>query len=321
VGVPLGNGAGEAYVFSRSGTTWSLASTPLTASDAANLEEFGWSVAISGNTVIVGAPAPYAEARGEAYVFASAGSAWTQRAILTASDSAANNNFGYSVAISGTTALVGADEAALGTSVGVGAAYIFASSSGSWQQQQEFRPPGAVADSRFGTSVALSGTTAVVGASGSAQGAGGAFVFVVGGSGSGTPLSAGDAVAGDALGSSVAISGSTIVAGAPQKANLTGAAYVFSTSGSSWVQQQEIVPGDAAAGDNFGTAVAISGSVIGFGAYTKGNGVAYLYGPQAVNAPALGRMTPVLAALLVLAAWRLRPRQPALGADPKGEDG
>lgn len=137
-------------------------------------------------------------------------------------------------------------------------------------------------------------------------------MFTVGGSSSPATLTAADGAAGDAFGSSVGISASNIVVGAPERANLTGTAYVFSLGANSWVQQQEIVPMDSAAGDSFATAVAISGSTLAFGAYTKGNGVAYVYTPQViVAAPALGKMTPLLAGLLLVVALWLKERRTA----------
>ena len=97
---------GAAYVFARSGTTWSQ-QAKLTAADAAANDNFGYSVAISGSTAVVGAPVKNSET-GAAYVFVRSGTAWSQQAELTASDAAANDRFGWSVAISGSTVVVGA---------------------------------------------------------------------------------------------------------------------------------------------------------------------------------------------------------------------
>src|SRR6202023_3439997 len=97
---------GAAYVFGRSGTAWSQ-QAELTASDAAVNDCLGWSVAISGSTVVVGAPNKKSNT-GAAYVFVGSGTAWSQQGKLTASDAAVNDTFGWSVAISGSTAVVGA---------------------------------------------------------------------------------------------------------------------------------------------------------------------------------------------------------------------
>ena len=107
--VPVSN-SGSAYVYVRSGSSWSQ-QAKLTASDAASSDEFGISVAISGDTVVVGAKwdnAPALSNSGSAYVFVRSGSSWSQQAILTASDAASSDEFGISVAIHGDTVVVGA---------------------------------------------------------------------------------------------------------------------------------------------------------------------------------------------------------------------
>ena len=116
--------AGAAYVFVRSGTTWTQ-QAKLTASDAAMLDLFGHRLSISGDTIVVGAIVDddAADASGSAYVFVRSGTTWTQQAKLAASDAAANNQFGH-VSISGDTALVGAPKPGR-----VGAAYVFSLSS------------------------------------------------------------------------------------------------------------------------------------------------------------------------------------------------
>ena len=104
-----GEASGSAYVFVRSGGAWSQ-QKKLTASDAAVTDEFGFSVAISGDMVVVGArfDDDAGEASGSAYVFVRSGGAWSQQQKLTASDAAATDEFGFSVAISGDTVVVGA---------------------------------------------------------------------------------------------------------------------------------------------------------------------------------------------------------------------
>jgi hypothetical protein len=107
---------------------------------------------------------------GAAYVFTSSGSTWTQQAKLTASDGAANNDFGFSVALSGSTALVGA----FGNNSGTGAAYVFVRSGSTWTQQAKLASSGG----GFGNSVTLSGSTALVGAPLNPSHIGAAYVFV-----------------------------------------------------------------------------------------------------------------------------------------------
>jgi hypothetical protein len=131
----------------------------LTASDAGPNHQFGYSVALSGDTAVVGAPGP-----DWAYVFVRTGGVWTQQQKLIASDVPANRAFGYSVAVSGDTAVVGAiydnnnftwDEA--------GAAYVFTRVDGVWTQQQKLTASGAFRYDYFGSAVAVSGDTAVIG--------------------------------------------------------------------------------------------------------------------------------------------------------------
>lgn len=93
----------------------------LTASDLGPYDHFGQSVGISGNTVVIGSPDGINPERGSAYVYIRSGGIWMQQAKLTASDGAANNSFGFSVAISGNTIVVGA----IGTAAFQGSAYVF----------------------------------------------------------------------------------------------------------------------------------------------------------------------------------------------------
>ena len=101
---------------------------------------------------------------GAVYVFTRSGTSWSQQAELTASDAAANDGFGSSVALSGDTALVGAAGKTVGGQSDAGAVYVFTRSGTSWTQQAELTASDAAAGDNFGCSVALSGDTALVGA-------------------------------------------------------------------------------------------------------------------------------------------------------------
>jgi len=252
----------------------------LTASDGAYGNDFGDSVAISGNTAVIGAPQhPYSgpnAAQGAAYVFVQSGGAWVQQAELTASDGAAFDGFGASVAVSGSTIVVGAPPRTVGSNQYQGAVYVFVESGGTWSQQAELTASDGGSNNYFGFSVALSGSTITVGATGhSATGSnvaqGAAYVFVESG-GTWTQqaeLTASDGMAYDQLGSSVAVSGSTVVAGAPCHAVnylCQGAAYVFVESGGTWSQQEELTASDGGGNDDFGWSVALSGSTMLMGA-------------------------------------------------------
>jgi len=141
----------------------------LTASDAAAGDNFGFSVAVSGPTAVVGAPS-----KNSVYVFTRSGSTWSQQAKLTASDAAAGDNFGYSVAVSGSTAVV----SAVGKNSGTGAAYVFTRSGSTWSQQAKLTAGDAAVFDQFGFSVALSGSTAVAGAPNKNSATGAAYVYV-----------------------------------------------------------------------------------------------------------------------------------------------
>ncbi len=109
--------------------------------------------------------------KGSAYIYVRNGTTWAQQAKLTANDGAASDNFGWSVALSGNTALVGAPEDAVGANAEQGSAYIFVRNGTTWTQQAKFTSSDGAAEDAFGIAVALSGETALVGAPGGDLGA------------------------------------------------------------------------------------------------------------------------------------------------------
>jgi len=156
--------AGAVYVFARSGSVWTQQAR-LSAADAVAGDLFGRSVALDGDTAVVGAPmkagaAAGSFARGAAYVFTAIGSSWSQQAKLLAADAADGDLFGQSVAVEGDRALVGAPAAASR----IGAAYVFSRSASAWTQDAELTAVGSTSGDMLGWSVALSGTHAIVGA-------------------------------------------------------------------------------------------------------------------------------------------------------------
>ena len=196
VGAASGDGAaginqGSAYVFVRSGGVWNL-QQKLLAADAAAGDVFGDSVAISGETVVVGAKFDDNAAgidQGSAYVFVRSAGVWSQQQKLLASDAASFDLFGYSVAISGETVVVGAPQ---GGTDGLrqGAAYVFVRSGAAWSEQQKLLAADAASGDDFGDSVALSGETVVVGAATDdveVLDQGSAYVFAVAETASDTP--------------------------------------------------------------------------------------------------------------------------------------
>ncbi len=295
---------GAAYVFVQSGTTWTQ-QQELMASDGAENDVFGASVAVSGGTAVVGAFNAFnnpnmglQSGRGAAYVFVQSGTTWTLQQELTASDGAAFDHFGSSVAVSGGTAFVGAAWKQFGSTFDQGAAYVFTQSGTTWTQQQELTASDGAAGDYFGVSVAVSGGTAVVGAHGHQVGAnavqGAAYVFVQ----SGTTwtlqqeLTASDGAAFDHFGWSVVVNGGTALVGAQGHqvgaSADQGAAYVFVQSGTTWTQQQELTASDGAENDGFGYSVALSGGTAVVGAdnhkvgSNAGQGAAYVFAPTFV---------------------------------------
>jgi trimeric autotransporter adhesin len=182
------NGSGAAYVFVRDGTIWTQQAY-LKASNTGMGDWFGWSVAISGDTVLVGALREDSGATGvngdqsgsgaidsgAVYVFVRNGSTWSQQAYLKPSNTDIHDEFGYSVAASGDTILIGAsDEDSSATGVdgdqgndgapSAGAAFIFVRTGAAWTQQAYLKASNTGAEDFFGISVAISGDTALVGA-------------------------------------------------------------------------------------------------------------------------------------------------------------
>jgi hypothetical protein len=295
-----GTNAGAAYVFTRSGTTWSQ-EAKIQASDKAAYDSFGVAVAISsdGNTAIVAAyeeDAGGADA-GAAYIFTRSGTTWSQEAKLTASDAQAGDYFGVSVGLSsnGNTAIVGAlYEDTGGTNAG--AAYVFTRSGTTWSQEAKIQASDKAADDEFGRNVSISndGNTAIVGAMKEDAGgtdAGAAYVFTRSGTtwSQEAKLTASDAQASDYFGRGIFVSGdgNTAIIGAYQEdagGTNAGAAYIFTRSGTTWSQETKLTASDAQASDIFGISVCVSsdGDVAIIGAYQEDTngadaGAAYIF--------------------------------------------
>ncbi|MFN0109548.1 MAG: BACON domain-containing protein [Blastocatellia bacterium] len=278
VGAPsVLSGRGAAYVYTRSGTVWSQQGARLLASNGATNDGLGAAIALSGDNLVVGATDADVSGRanaGAAYVYKRVSGVWSQNTILTAPISQAAASFGATVAISNNLLVIGAQFADVGLNENQGEAYVFANNGTNWTLQQTLSPADAGAFDFFGSSVAISGETVLVGASndaGAVANQGAAYFFTVPGEGptvEQAKLTAGAPGAGagnDRFGINVALSNDTAVIGADGRNSFTGAAYVF-VRNSSGVWSQQAVLNGAAAGDRFGFSVAINGDWLVVGA-------------------------------------------------------
>lgn len=250
----------------------------LVASDGAPADQFGFKVAISGDTLIAGANFDDNQ-RGSAYIFVLNGNAWTQQAKLVASNGAAQDFFGMSVAIFGDTAVVGAPRHDIPNGADSGSAFVFVRSGTTWTQQDHLYAPDGAANDGFGAAVGIWGDTIVVGArrddtvTGGID-AGSAHVFVRTGTSWAHQdhLFADDGAPGDLFSSfAVDIYQDTIVAGAEFDDTAggvdAGSAYVFQRSGTEWTQSRHLFAYDGESEDLFGGGVAIYGDTVVVGAY------------------------------------------------------
>lgn len=250
----------------------------LTANDASQSAAFGLSVSVDGDTAIVGARGADLEGvpdAGAAYVFTRRGSAWTQQAVLSANDKTPTAYFGWSVSLSGNTAVIGGPQSLQG-GFRTGAAYVFTRSGSTWSQQAKLVASDKSADSTFGTAVSVSGDVAVIGASfadpGNQMNAGAAYVFARGGSvwTEQAILTGNSPQPGDSFGASVSVHGETAVIGAVGDDGedgqvYDGSAYVFTRSGNAW-SGQPLVASIGQSGVNFGYSVSVYGDTALVGA-------------------------------------------------------
>jgi len=331
--------SGAVYVFSKSSGTW-VQQAYLKAPNAEIEDGFGLSLALSGDTLVIGAPYEDSAAReidgddadnlapdaGAAYVFVRNGSAWTRQAYLKASNADSEDQFGRSVAIDGDHVLVSAwlessnavnvdGDQSNNDAPGAGAVYAFERTGTSWVQTAYLKASNSGEGDWFGVSVAMDAGRAVVGAfyeDSAATGvngdgesnlepdSGAAYVFALTGSvwSPAAYLKASNTGEGDIFGASVAISGDTILIGAPWEAsNATGiggdqlndlaidsgAAYLFRFEDGTWRQSHYIKASNTGAHDTFGVSLALDGGFAAIAAYGEDGGSAGIDGDQSDN--------------------------------------
>jgi len=250
----------------------------LVAEDSATDKLFGYSVALWGSTALIGAGGDTENGSFSGAVYLFDVQAGQQLLKLVPADGSAEDFFGGSVALSQSHALIGApsDDDKGSES---GSAYVFDASNG--QQLFKLHPADGVTGDGFGSSAALSTSTAVIGASGKANFTGAAYVFDLETGQQRVKLVSNDGVAFDSFGQSVAVSGNTAIVGAPFQADLAGAAYLFDVS--TGVQLFKLLPPDNAPETFFGWSVAIEGriAVVGAQGYNgdagENSGAVFLY--------------------------------------------
>ncbi|WP_246835873.1 FG-GAP repeat protein [Leptospira meyeri] len=332
--------SGAVYVYQRTGSTWSQQAY-IKAPNAEASDQFGVAVAIDGDTIVVGANledsnqttitnGPTASGdnsasnSGAVYVFKRSGSTWSQQAYLKPSNGEASDQFGFPVAISGDTIVVGTyledsnqttitnGPTASGdnSATSAGAIYVFQRSGSTWSQQAYIKPSNAETQDSFGKGLAISGDTIVAGANledsnqttitnggtassnNGATSAGAAYVYQRNGSTwvEQAYLKAPNAEAGDQFGEDVAISKDTIVvaafaeasnqititngpsASSDNSAANAGAAYVFKRIGSTWIHEAYLKAPNAKTDEYFGTSLAIEGDTIAISAIYEDSG-------------------------------------------------
>lgn len=307
--------SGAAYVFVRNGSNWTQQAY-LKASNVGGQDYFGSRVAVSGNTVVVGAPSEdsyfqpsdnQSPESGAAYIFVRDGDTWSQQAILKSPTMVTSRPyyFGSTVAISGDTVIISSPQdpsSATGVNgnnydiraPGSGAAFVFVRNGTQWSREAYLKASNTDINDSFGSSVAISGDTAVVGSfveassargidgiqsDNSARESGAAYIFERRGSNwsQRAYLKASNSAARNYFGRSVAISGDTVVVGATVESSTSvgvngdqtnigltgqGAAYVFIRRGQQWRQEAYLKASNAGSNDSFGASVAVSEDLV-----------------------------------------------------------
>ena len=283
---------GAAYIYALNDGTWQSVQE-ITSSDGQPSDFFGGSVALDGDTALIGANGATVNGNGSegaAYVFTQSGGTWTQLQKLTSSDGGAYDSFGGMVILSGSTAFIGADYASISGNFATGAAYVFTQSGGVWSQAQKLTADDGQSMDMFGVPLTFQGTHALIAASNASgngnasQGVVYAFENVGGVWTQAQKFTNSDGQAGDLFGSAVALNGNDAIIGAIQYFNNgPGEAYRFSWSNTQWVQQEKFTASDGVSLDNFGVSTVFNGANILIGASeatVNGNGyagAAYFY--------------------------------------------
>jgi hypothetical protein len=293
--------SGSAYIFRFDGSSW-VEETKLFASDGEEYDYFGNSVAIFGDTAVIGAH--WDDGKGSAYIFRFDGIDWIEEAKLIASDGEINDSFACSAAVFGDSVLVGA-YCADPNGINSGAAYVYRFNGSNWVEEDKLVAPDGASGEYFGNSVAIYDDTIVIGAyqdDDNGNNSGSAYIFRFDGSNwnKEAKLTASDSASYDFFGNSVAVFNDTVVVGAyddDDNGNSSGSAYVFQWDGSNWNEKTKLLASDGAASERFGISVAVISNTAVIGAYQdddNGNnsGSAYIFGFDGVNWTQEAKLTP-----------------------------
>ena len=274
-GGPLGEGPGRVYVYQRQGGKGFGEMQKLKGEGVQNNDRFGYSVDISGNTLIAGTPF-HDEEKGAVYVYKRDGDQWKQQAKLQADDGGVKNRFGWDCAISENTIVVGAPLAAAPARLS-GAAYVFKRQGDAWAQVVKITPEDGDGGDSFGVAVDVSKSRIIVGANKDEnevkkRNSGSAYIFQLIGDAvtQEAKLTADEPQEGAGFGLTVALDVNRALIGAPstdtKRGDDSGAAYAFLKVGPDWVLQARVIPEKGpdegkglTSGDNMGSAVAIDG--------------------------------------------------------------
>jgi len=277
--------AGSAYVFNRSGGTWTQ-QKQLLASDGNQYDNLGRAVSLSGETAALGAPMadPLGADSGAVYVYHRAGSDWVAGSKIVPLDGGSEEYFGGAVSLSGDTLAIGA----MGdgdNGMESGSVYIYTRSGQSWSLEQKIIAFDGVLQDSFGTSVSVDGDTLAVGATGddeTSQDTGSVYIYNRENGVWSFVQKLNDATdVGDAFGTSLSVSGNQLVVGAPKdevSVATSGAAYVYVYTGTNWLLKHKVEAPDAVSDTDYGISVSVDGTNYAIGAPGKTNskGNAYL---------------------------------------------
>ncbi len=253
--------SGAVYLFVFDGTQWQQLDK-LGASDGSAGDLFGTSVALLGDTLIVGAPGRNGSTtdEGAAYVFLYNGAQWTESQVLDSSDANSGDRFGTTCVLSGSVAVIGAPFNDVQGNSDAGAAYLFRLVSGAWQQEQRLRALDGGTGDEFGSCVDLDGDKLIVGSplhDATGSNAGAAYIYRFDGTSwtLSQKLLTTEPQADMRFGFSVAINGSRVIIGAPGRNERRGALYAFEETPSNWELVSVMEPTDLQEGDAYGQQV------------------------------------------------------------------